>query len=1018
MQERNDTDRLDTIKYIIVSVFFIIFIKIIYMTTFKYEHYSELAENKTYKHLTIKAPRGEIRDRYGRLLAGNKNLFTVQVSGDGLKKASISDKQRANDISLKLINILEENNEEYIDEFPIVIEKNNFYYTFDKNIEKFKEENGIPSDLDAKESFYYIVDKEISNGNLDSEDRNLDKVALQGKLNENGIYPPILVSSWMFTDEKNKIDWLKRYDIENVNISAKEAFNQIRNSKTYEISKKLSDKEARKILVVRDLIKSQGYSQYSPITIATNVSEKTISQIEENAIDLVGVSVSVEPVRYYPNGSLAFHTLGYTGKIPYVEEEKYLSGEKVAEYAEEKGIKNDDILDKKYKKGDTVGRSGIEESFEVNLKGIDGYKRVQVDALGRITKELEVVEPKAGDTVYLSIDKDLQAYTEKALKGIVDTARTGGVYKSPYGDYRFSKIAPNAKSGAAIAIDVKTGDVLAMASYPTFDPNKFIDGMSNEDYENLNPKNPNDVLAPSAQMNLVTQGVFQPGSTFKMITGMAAIDNGLSPEYTINDPGVIKLGNRPFADYIWHSSRGNHGYTNLYKAIQESCNVHFYTIGSGKNFVGGEDPNVRINVEDILEYARKFGLDEKSGLQDEMYERSAKVPNVEDKSKGMKALLKQFIEREMVNDFSDINKKDDKKEYENRIDEIVSWVDEDEVPTRGQVIKRLTDMKVKEERVEYLADKILFDYLKFANWSTADTFNISIGQGENQYNPAQIVRYIAAIANGGSLVELSTVDRIISNDYDSVQIDENEVKEIEFNNAKNLEHIKKGMELATSDGTSAGAFRNFPIDVKIATKTGTAEKSGKIPTENEVEYLKKNMSSYGVDLNEALRLSESLKSQREKELSKERELQIIETLKSSEISKEEKEVLQKELDKGVKVELEDSDKVNSSYLRKAIKELNPSITDEKIDQYKENYRSFSWSVGFAPSDNPEIAVVAVIPQGEGSSNATLIIREIMGAYFDLDKTREEISTNKENESQENTSYIKDDDINFTSMMKK
>ena len=119
-----------------------------------------------------------------------------------------------------------------------------------------------------------------------------------------------------------------------------------RNSKTYEISKKLSDKDARKILVVRDLIKSQGYSQYNPITIATNISEKTISQIEENAIDLVGVSVSVEPVRYYPNGSLSISYIRIYWKNTLCRRREIFKWEKVAEYAEEKGIKNDDILDK------------------------------------------------------------------------------------------------------------------------------------------------------------------------------------------------------------------------------------------------------------------------------------------------------------------------------------------------------------------------------------------------------------------------------------------------------------------------------------------------------------------------------------------------------------------------------------------------------------------------------------------------------------------------------------------------
>lgn len=1020
MQDKEYLDRLSMIKNVILVIFVVIFLKILYFTVLKHDHFLELAENKTYKHLTIKAPRGEIRDRYGRLLAGNKNLFTVQVSGDGIKKISENGSSKANEIALNLINILEDNKEEYVDEFPIQMNGNYFFYTYDENIEKFKEENGIPLDFDAKESFYYIVDKEISNGTLSEEDRNLDKVALQGKLNENGIYPPILVSEWMFTDDKNKNDWLASYNIDNININAKDAFNEIKNSKSYSIDENLSDIDARKILVVRDLIKSQGYYQYTPVTIARDIDEKTIAQIEENAMDLMGVSVAVEPIRYYPEGELAFHTLGYIGKIPYLEEEKYLSGEKITEYIENKGLQEDeDLYQRSYQKGEFVGRSGIEQSFEVNLKGIDGYKRVQVDALGRITKELEYVEPKSGDTVYLSLDKDMQKYTEASLEKIVNTARVGGLYESPYGNYKISKPAPNAKSGAVIAVDVKTGDVLSMASYPTFDPNKFISGLTDEDYELLNPKNPNDVLAPSAQTNLVTQGVFQPGSTFKMVTGMAAIDSGLSPDYAIRDSGVIHLGNRPFADYIWHKGRGNHGYTNLYKAIQESCNIYFYTVGSGNSHGNGSDPNVKIGVEEILEYAKKFGLDEKSGLNDEMYERSGRVPNIDDKSRGMKALLKSFIEREMANDFSDITKAKNLEEYNKRIEEIVSWVDDEKVPTRGEVIKRLTNMKVKEERVEYLADKILFDYLKFSNWSTADTFNISIGQGENQYNPAQIARFIASIANGGYLLELSTVDRVISNNYDFMYIDENKKSEqIDFNNPENLKELTKGMNLATIDGTSSSAFKNFPMDIEIATKTGTAEKSGKIPTENEVEYLKSNMSSYGVDLNEAINLSNKLKKKTEEDLSKQREEEIKSMLKDSSVSKEEKENLQKELDEGIKVELEDNDKINSSYLRKAIKELNIKITDDQIDAFKENYKSFSWSVGFAPSNNPEIAVVAVIPQGESSANATLLVREVMGAYFMPELAKEKSENSTQEIIEEEVLNVNNDDINFISTMKK
>ena len=1000
MEERKKVDRLSIIKNLILVAFVVILVKILYMTTFKYEHYTELAENKTYKQLLIKAPRGEIKDRYGRLLAGNKNLFTVQVSGDGIKRKDSNGKSMANDICLKLINLLEKNNEEYIDEFPIYIQNGKYYYTFDKNIREYKNNNNIPQELDAKESFYYLVDQLVSEGVLTQDDRKLEVSKLQKKLNENGYYPPILVSKWLFTEEKNKQDWLESYGINDSKITAKKAFYEIRNNKNYKIDKNLSDSDARKILVVRDLIKSQGYSQYNPITIATDISQKTISQLEESAIELPGVSVAVEPVRYYPNTTLASHILGHMGKMPSGQEDKYLNREE----------------GKTYSKGDTVGISGIEKSYEEQLRGVDGYKKVQVDALGRITRELDVSEPKSGDTVYLSIDKDLQEDTENALKGVLEALRVGGTYKSKYGNKTFSSAAKNAASGAVIAIDAKNGDVLSMASYPNYDPNKFVNGISYEDYQALQPKNKNDVLAANPQVNLATQGVFQPGSTFKMVTGMAAIDNGLSPNYAIQDTGVIRLGgpkSRPFADLIWHKSRSNHGYTDLYKAIQESCNIYFYTIGSGKNYTGGKDPSVKVGAKGIIEYAKKFGLDDYTGLNEEIDERKGSVPNMAAKLETTKTLLRDYLTKEMANDFTDISKSKNPKEYENRIEEIVSWADETKTVGRVEAMERLTKMKVKEDRVETLADSIVFSYLNFAKWSTADTFNISIGQGENQYTPAQMARYVAAIGNGGNLVELSVVDRVISNDYNNVDIDENKVEKIDFNNPEKLKDLIEGMKRVSTQGSGKGIFGpNYPISV--ASKTGTAEKSGKIPTENEVEYLKSHMSSYGVSLDEAVKLAEKMKKAREKELTEERINEIKEELKRKDLKEEERKSLEEELKDGVNVKLEDTDKVNASYLRKAIKELNPKITDEKIDSYKESYKSFAWAVAVAPADDPEIAVVAMIPQGESSSNAMLLIREVLGSYFDLDNNKGE----KDNKNDENTGTIEKENINFVSQMKK
>ncbi|WP_195945527.1 penicillin-binding transpeptidase domain-containing protein [Paraclostridium bifermentans] len=991
-------DRLDIIKYIIIVVLCIILAKIIYMTTFKHEHYNELASNKTYKEIPIKAPRGEIKDRYGRTLASNRNSFTIHISNDGVNKKDKNGKTKANEISLELINLLEKNKEEFIDEFPIYVENGKYFYTFDKKIRDYKLENEVPLELNAKETFYYIVDKAIKENKIDSSVRNLEPAEIQKKLNSVGIYPPILVKDWKFTEQRNKEDWLKAYKIDNININAKNAFKEIR--KYYEIPGSLSNTDARKIMIVRDALKSQGFVQYKPVTIAKDVNEKTISEIEERAIEFPGVSVAIEPVRDYPEKNLASHTLGTMGKI-----------------SEDELAKKQEDGDTRYSKSDIVGKTGIERYYEDKLKGEDGYKKVEVDSVGRVSKELDVKEPKSGDTVYLSIDKDLQKVSDESLEKIIKAARAGGTFTSVFGNYSTSgKTAPYLDSGAMLVIDVKTGDILASSSYPNYDPNLFATGISSEEYEKLQPKNPNDVLSANPLNNLVTNGAFQPGSTFKMVTGMAALEGGLSPTYAINDPGVIRLGNRPFADYVWHHGRGNHGYTNLYKAIQESCNIYFYTVGTGYNWQEKKSLGIDTGPEKILEYAKLFGLNDHTGLQSEVGESKGQVPNKEDKLKNTENSLRIELDKKMRDAFTDITKAKNPDEYNERINEIVSWTKDN--PSRNEIMKRLEKLHVKEDKITEITDFAKFNYFNFGNWSDADTFNLAIGQGENAYTPAQIARYVAAIANGGNLVEASVVDKTVSSDFKDVKVDTNKVEKIPFKDPNNLKDLTQGMKQVATIGGGKSVFANFPIETAV--KTGTAERSGKIPTENEYDYLISHMGSYGVSKDEAVKEANKLLKEANEKAKVE-----FEKEQKAEKQKEEKESKslfgKKEEKTDTKTEAEfvpdNSEATKARYLRKAIKELNPKLTDDQIDAYKQDYPSFAWSVGFAPANDPEIAVVTVLPKGNSSSLALPPMREVMGQYFGLidEKKNKEEKANKEAEA------AKEQDgnaMNFASQLKK
>ena len=210
------------------------------------------------------------------------------------------------------------------------------------------------------------------------------------------------------------------------------------------------------------------------------------------------------------------------------------------------------------------------------------------------------------------------------------------------------------------------------------------------------------------------------------------------------------------------------------------------------------------------------------------------------------------------------------------------------------------------------------------------------------------------------------------------------------------------MKLVTSQGTAAKYFINFPVEV--AAKSGTAERNDKIPTSDEYNYLMDHLSSYGVEKKEVLKVYKQLRKDREAELTKNKIKEIKEQLKDKDLDEETRAELEKELKDGVSEKLANTDKINAAYLRRAIKKVNPSITDDDIDRYKETYGDFAWAVAFAPADNPEIAVAVVIPQGTTSTYAFLPIKDVIGYYL-LGSSSDQTSSS----SDKNNSDKKDSD---------
>lgn len=270
-----------------------------------------------------------------------------------------------------------------------------------------------------------------------------------------------------------------------------------------------------------------------------------------------------------------------------------------------------------------------------------------------------------------------------------------------------------------------------------------------------------------------------------------------------------------------------------------------------------------------MEYAKLFGLDDYTGLYEDLGvggESKGKVPSEEAKIDSTKTMLKTYLNKVAKNSFTDITKDKNPEEFSKRIEKIANWCDEENTPTKAEVLSRLEKLKVKEDDLETLADQIVYTYLNFAKWTVSDAFNLAIGQGENAYTPAQVVRYISAIANGGTLNQLYVVQKSISSDYSEVDVKEPKSEKIDFKNSDNLKELIKGMKRVVTEGTGKKVLGD--LGVSIAAKTGTAQKSTKIPTDNEYDYLMSHLSAYNVNKAEVLQVYYKLRAEREEELTK------------------------------------------------------------------------------------------------------------------------------------------------------
>lgn len=884
------------------------------LTVIQGNSWDKVSEGISTRDIPIMAPRGEIYDRYGNLIAGNKQIFTVKMS------AGTMDEDQLNQAVGQLISILNQTGDKLEDNFPIVIKNGKYDFTYDTEIRTWLAEKHLPTNYTAEEAFNALrlslgIDPELS--------RYQAQIIMQNTYNE---YPPISVTAMKYNSQLAREKFLEQYKLKK-NTTAKQAFIAIR--KYMAINSALTDANARKIMAVRNEMELMGYRKYLPAVVAKDVSDKTVMVIEEKSESLPGVSVESETRRYYPNGSTASHILGYMGKISDEQKETYIQ--------------------KGYEANAIIGLDGIEGKYESLLHGINGYYKVQVNAMGERVKLISQTKPVKGKDIYLTIDLNLQKAAESALKRGIQAIRTGGTFTSKFGNVKVNKAAPNAQVGAVVAIEVDTGDVLAMASYPDYDPNLFADGISSLDWSKLQTKNTRDPLAPAPLYNVATRSAVQPGSTFKMVTATAGLEAGLNPYTKVKDNGHIMLGTKSFGCVLWNLYRSNHGYLDMARALEVSCNYYFFDVATGKDWYTGRSLGYKkpITIDDITSYAKQYGLGQSTGI--EISETVLPVPSKARKLAGLQSSLRNilyassetYFEKRVVGN-PDL--------LQQTIEKIVGWMGED-ISRNEMINKRLANLGIKPNQIEPLADLCLYTYFNQMDWSTADAFNIAIGQGENAYTPLQMANYVATLGNNGVHNQVSLI-KSIENQGENVKAKATKVK---VSNDKYFKQIIDGMKLAAtgSEGSLSRYFANFPV--AVAAKTGTAERAGTINPPSEVAYIKKHLSAFNSALSWA---------QVTKEMNR-----LMKTYPAIYVSED-------------------------TAVRRAVINLSKGkVSSSDLNRFKGVYDNFSWVLALAPADNPKIAVAVMIVQGATGPNGGAIAREVIGEYLQVDKNYTVIDLN-------------------------
>lgn len=753
------------------------------------EEYAEKAESTRTKTIALRGKRGNITDVNSVILATDEMVYNVTFYKDASESSSKEYKTYTQSI-IDTLEIIERNGNELA-----------FSYVIQRNEETGEWEFNFGSGV--SEATLQTREKQWRSNNYVTAGKTSNRTAEECLITLKHRYR-------MVNSEEEEAEvraaYIEKYD----------------NDDGYVPCLIVDEETMLKVMAVFSEMQMNLYNSL-PITIAKNVPYETVTEIETKAMMLPGMDISEDTQRVYPKQTLAAQVIGYIGKIP--SRSMWLT-----------------LSAKGYSYNDTIGRDGIESSMEdwltQNSSLRKGSRVVERNNWSKIVRELSYTEPSDGNNVRLTLDVNYQQVAEKAIASNVDRIRDKQeslMVSNKWLEENRQLIATYdwehyplelAEHGVMIVLDMKC-NVKAMANFPTYDLNSLVAGGDEarailSDDRNL-------------MLNYAIGSRATPGSIFKMVTGFGALDSGvLQPTERISDMGYFTQYNSDLstAPKCWISAgyRSNHYYQTIVEGLSNSCNYFFYECGS------------RLGETRLYQYAAEFGLTSKTGIdlpgevrsvvgsQNTLYDPTKSVSESEqDTSRpiivfnAIKSHLKKCGESRGM-EYDDERLSTCAKRL---MDMAVAYPESSWVENMRTILMEELNMP----RSMVYSNSVITDTYNYMNdikWGGSQTILTAIGQSVTTVTPIAVARYVAAVANGGHVYNVSIVDSIISPEGEIVS----ERDPVEVNNlvgdsteaAEYMALIRKGMKGVTDDtGTAKNYWRDFKWEDQIAAKTGTAQ---------------------------------------------------------------------------------------------------------------------------------------------------------------------------------------------------